>query len=485
MSFTGRLPIIYGYYKVNERNKENATIEAMALITALNKSLDEASEVVNIAKNSMESPCSVEKYKLNKLVVSSNWIRSVTLAHNTRLVCSSFFDDKIVPNRDMSHYIGKGLKLVYTKYLNPVRVALTYTITDGDWNIFATMKAIDIFKEIAKTDLSDKIYVAIGDDWLNSKEQILFNKHVDLSNWLSFKSSKYPFSILVDYAAIEKMGAMMWISAAVIIILLIIGLLGAFYIVFTAPYRDLKRGEINNEFIPYYQLITSLESNNWYGAEVLIRWQHPKKGLISPDSFIELAESSDIIIGITRKLMDQVAEDLRPYVHSFPKNFCLSFNVHPRHLKSGYLLDDCKRFLSKFPENKIHLSLELSERQLVDKGGLTELLQQIHEIGVTVAVDDFGTGYSNLGYLQLYNIDHLKIDRMFVSKISYMKDGPQLIDAIINLAKTMNMSIVAEGVENQDQLIYLKKLGVEYIQGFLFSKPLPINDTVNKLFKVA
>ena len=204
-----------------------------------------------------------------------------------------------------------------------------------------------------------------------------------------------------------------------------------------------------------------------------------------PNSFIELAESSDIIIAMTKKLMDQVAIDLMPYIQSFPKNFYLSFNIHPNHLKSGHLLDDCKIFLAKFPDKKIHLALELSERQLIGNFDLIDLLKQIQEIGVTIAVDDFGTGYSNLGYLQLYNIDYLKIDRMFVSNICHMKDEPQLVDAIIHLAKIMDMKIVAEGVENHDQLSYLKNLGVDYIQGFLFSKPLPINDTVNKLFKLA
>lgn len=480
------LTIIYGHYEVRERTKEDVARESMALITALNMALDEASEAINTAKNSIGKPCSEAKYDLNKLEASATWVKSVTITHNKQLVCSSFFDEKSASDADMSHYIAKDLKLSYTKYLNPPRVVLTYNYHDGDWNIFANMNAKHIFREVPLSELSEKIYVVVGDNWLNSTEQIFFNKKkIDSPDWMIFQSSKYPFSVAADYGTIEKAGSLLWISAAVILTLLIIGLLITFYIVFTAPYRDLKRGLLNKEFIPYYQLITSTENDYWHGAEVLIRWQHPKKGLLLPHSFIELAESTDIIIEITRALMNQVAEDLKPYMYSLPKSFYLSFNIDSRHLKSGCLLDDCKEFLSKFPDNKIHLALELSERQLIDKKDLVELLKQIHDIGVTVAVDDFGTGYSNLGYLQMYDIDHLKIDRMFVSKISHMDNDPQLIDAIINLAKTMNMSVVAEGVENQDQLSYLKNLGVEYIQGFLFSKPLPINDTINKLFKLS
>lgn len=221
---------------------------------------------------------------------------------------------------------------------------------------------------------------------------------------------------------------------------------------------------------------------NITGCEVLMRWAHPRQGLISPDLFIPLAEQSGLIIPMTRDLIDQVRENFAPYQHQLPINFHFGFNISASHFKELSLVDDCRNFIGAFSDTPVILVLELTERELLMIDGVTtRVIADLHKLGVLIAIDDFGTGSSSLSYLQKFQVDILKIDRSFVSMIGGDALSSHIIDNIIDLARRLKLKTVAEGVETEAQSVYLRKNNITFMQGFLYGRPSTIKEFLRKL----
>jgi len=217
------------------------------------------------------------------------------------------------------------------------------------------------------------------------------------------------------------------------------------------------------------------------GCEVLMRWQHPQSGLIPPYQFIPLAEESGLIVPMTRAMMEQVREQFGPLAAELPKGFHFGFNICASHFKDLTLVDDCKAFIDAFKANPIKLVLELTERELIEQTETTQsLFNGLRRMGVLIALDDFGTGHSSLTYLQKFHIDILKIDQSFIGRIGTDALAGHIVDNVIDLAKRLQMVIVAEGVETQAQVDYLTPYQIEFLQGYFFGKPVAANDFVEK-----
>lgn len=250
----------------------------------------------------------------------------------------------------------------------------------------------------------------------------------------------------------------------------------------TSPTHEMHRALEANEFIPYFQPVVHGDSKQWAGAEVLMRWNHPKEGLVRPDLFIPFAEHSGLIVPMTRSLMQQTAALLAPVSASFGGAFHVGFNITASHCKDLELVKDCQAFLQAFPPGAISLVLELTERQLIEPTAIThQLFEQLHALGVLIAIDDFGTGHSSLGYLRQFNVDFLKIDQSFVAMIGVDALSRHILDTIIELSAKLDLGIVAEGVETVEQSDYLTAHGVNYLQGYLFGRPMPGADFINAL----
>ncbi|AZU49535.1 diguanylate phosphodiesterase [Aeromonas hydrophila] len=216
---------------------------------------------------------------------------------------------------------------------------------------------------------------------------------------------------------------------------------------------------------------------HWSGCEVLMRWQHPRQGLISPDRFIPLAEDSGLIVPMTRLLMEQVREQFAGRVHSLPRGFHFGFNISASHCKDMSLLEDCRDFINAFRENPIKLVLELTERELIVADETTDrLFAELHQLGVFIAIDDFGTGHSSLTYLQQFQVDFLKIDQSFVGMIGSDALSSHIVENVIDLATRLGLLLVAEGVENEVQAAYLRARQVNFLQGYLYGRPMPMKE---------
>lgn len=295
----------------------------------------------------------------------------------------------------------------------------------------------------------------------------------------STASSRYPFRVLASYPSGVSLQYMREHYLPQLLLFLMLGALAGtvtyrFSLRSASPSGELQRALEAGEFIPYYQPLVDARNGTWDGVEVLMRWQHPREGLVPPDQFIPLAERGGLIVPMTSALMNQVREDFASRAHDLPPGFHIGINVTAAHCQNLHLLEECRDFLAAFPARRINLVLELTERQMITPTAVTDrLFTELRELGVRIAIDDFGTGHSSLAYLREFRVDYLKIDRSFVSMIGSDALSRHILDNILDLAVRLELGLVAEGVETAEQSEYLSQRGVQFLQGYLFARPMP------------
>jgi len=239
--------------------------------------------------------------------------------------------------------------------------------------------------------------------------------------------------------------------------------------------KEMLEALANNEYILHYQPKVDLKSGKILGVEALIRWISPKHGLVPPDKFIPLAEENNFIINLGTWVIKEASKQQKIWKDK-GLDLRISINVSSKQL----LKDDfAKTFLHILKENNVdpgQIDIEITEYMFLDKSDKNyKLLNQLRAKNVTVSLDDFGTGYSSLSYLKEFPIDYLKIDKSFIDDYKN-EQGAIFIDTIVKMGQTLNMKIIAEGVEEKEQVDYLKAIGCDQYQGYYFSKPLSVKD---------
>jgi len=236
----------------------------------------------------------------------------------------------------------------------------------------------------------------------------------------------------------------------------------------------------NGEFELYYQPKVDIRDNSIIGAEALIRWNHPEYGVLTPDKFIHLAEGNGFIIQLGEWVIREGCRALKRISSKYDIEH-ISVNVSLKQLQSSELYDVIASALDCV--GKSRLILEITESIMADDVDFAiHMLKKIQKLGVKISMDDFGTGYSSLSYLHKLPIDTIKIDKLFVDEIPEVKKSNRiLIDTVIAMAKTLKMSLIAEGVEHEYQKEYLKKRKCYFYQGYLFSKPVPEEEYIRLL----
>jgi sensor c-di-GMP phosphodiesterase-like protein len=234
-----------------------------------------------------------------------------------------------------------------------------------------------------------------------------------------------------------------------------------------------KRAAKNKNFYVEYQPIVELESRRVIGAEALVRWKS-KVAIVRPDHFIPLAEERGLIHLITEQVINIVTRDL-PRFLEFNPDFEVAINMSAADLRSGHTHQLLDQMLVSSGVRAHNVEIEATERAFLQGPETARLIGTLRENGFSVAIDDFGTGYSSLACLQSLSLDTLKIDKAFVETIGTDGATSQVVQHIIEMARSLKLHIVAEGVETEVQAIFLEKRGVQYAQGWLFGKPVPIN----------
>ena len=239
--------------------------------------------------------------------------------------------------------------------------------------------------------------------------------------------------------------------------------------------RDLREAVDNNQFCVHYQPIVNLCSGKISGFEALVRWNHPVDGVISPYSFIPVAEETGLIVQIGQWVLEEACRTVKQWQQISPahRDLSLSVNLSARQVAQPDLLELVSSTLTKSGLEPRYLKLEITETVVMENAeAAIKMFKRLRVLGVQLSIDDFGTGYSSLSYLHRFPVNHLKIDRSFISRMIETKDNAEIVKTIVALAHNLGMEVIAEGVETVEQWQKLRTLGCQYAQGYLFSRPV-------------
>ena len=242
---------------------------------------------------------------------------------------------------------------------------------------------------------------------------------------------------------------------------------------------DLARAVTSEQFVAHYQPVIDIETHQIVGAEALIRWNHPERGLVGPGLFIPLAEETGMIGALGEWILERACTDMARWRSDYGEmasDLTISVNLAVQQLHDDLILNKVRDILARTGLPAQRLVLEVTESTLItetDKAART--MQELRAMGARLAVDDFGTGYSSLGYIQQFEFDVLKIDKSFIDGIE-SETNAQIVAAVLELAKQLKVRTIAEGIETEAQDLILNEMGCRYGQGFLYSKPVPERD---------
>ncbi|ELE9730691.1 EAL domain-containing protein [Enterobacter kobei] len=467
------------WYQVAETDLNRASSDARKVVSATERLLDETRSAIDRARPLLTESCTPEvSVGLNQLTIGMEHLRVINFFHQNLLSCSSFGGAD--PVREfISADDNQTLLLATDDYISPGEPVMILRRRYGDRSITASVATRWTADALKMPGSHRPLSLRIANITLTADNRLV--RDPPASNAHALHSGLYPFS--VEYSGDRRIPPALYLHDGALSLLLS-ALLGTavstalWQILFRRRtlYEELRRAISKGEVVPWYQPIVEATSGRIAGVEVLARWEKPDGTVLSPASFIAEAESSDLIIILTRHLMEQVSRELPSLLKELSR-WHIGFNIPQAHILETGFITECLTFTSAFPPDSISLTIELTEREpFADSEALRSRLMRLHSSGVAIALDDFGTGYANMEYLSEIPVDVIKIDRVFVSRIGQGTAAERLLLSLIDMAHGLKMEIVAEGVETEMQANWLKEHGVGWLQGYFYSRPLPLRE---------
>jgi len=229
-----------------------------------------------------------------------------------------------------------------------------------------------------------------------------------------------------------------------------------------------------------------MEDGKILGAEALVRWNHPTRGLLAPAAFIGLAEDTGLILPLGRLVLERACRQAREWRERFNMPLSIAVNLSARQFQQAGLVEEVEQILVSTEVDPSQISLEITESLAMEDAERTsQILTRLKNLGVKVSIDDFGTGYSALGYLATFPVDVVKVDRSFIDKIDVDPVKSAIVSAVINLALAIGTTTVVEGVETKEEVDHLLGLGCTMAQGYYFARPMPAEQLTEMLASVA
>ncbi|WP_099207469.1 EAL domain-containing protein [Xanthomonas citri] len=485
------LPIGLSYYlawRLALVREEGRLSQLAALsIRRTETAFDEAHGILLSMAASRLPPCSpAHLAQMRALVLTSHYIVELGRFQQGRLSCTSWGQLRnTIPQRTADFVVKRGIA-VTTRLLplaNPQRPLMALQL--GDYNVLINPDTL------ADINIPPGLQLAIG----TPDGQILSSTGTAAEHLLIDPTAKRePGDLMLsqvlfgrdrrgDWAAVVtepaaylrgQLAAARWqlVPVGIATALLLVGAVLWVSRRRLSPLARLGIAVQRGEFIVHYQPIIALDSGACVGAEALVRWQQPDGVLVPPDAFIPLAEQSGLILPITDLVVAEVIRELGPTLAADPA-LHVAINVSADDIKSGRVQGVLAQALRGTGVDSGQLWVEATERSLMDIDAARTTITHLRGAGHTVSIDDFGTGYSSLQYLQGLPLDALKIDKSFVDTIGTHSATSAVTAHIIEMAKTLRLRTIAEGVERQEQLDYLRAHGVDLAQGWLFSRALP------------
>ncbi|MFM5622440.1 EAL domain-containing protein [Aeromonas veronii] len=479
LSLCGVTAVMYFNYLHN--SEEWTQHSAKKAVLAIESILDFGEMANQLALNNAGIPCEIVVRKLRHEVTSIPYVRSVNLAKDNIIYCTSLFGESNFPDNG-SEYINNKLLLMPGNSVAKDHPLIVIRTKNGETSALSGIDGLYIQTLLSQQkDEYLTLHLKIEREWLSENGSFFVDSPTgNLFFGRNVESKKYPFSVYAGLSYDYPWRGFLKSDRNILIYLLcvITSLSIIIWWQLNKPRdfrQELQRALKNNEFIPYAQPISDSSSKKIIGIEILMRWQHPINGVVRPDLFIPQAENSGLIVPMTTSIFNHTSKLIKKYESNLPSEFHVGINITAAHCTGMRLFYDCQEFLTYLNSDKIKLVLELTERQKLDVTlPIQSLFDKLNKIGVDLAIDDFGTGHSSLNYLNHLNVKILKIDLSFVSQIGSSSLSEHLIDNIIDLGKRLGIIMIAEGVETANQANYLEQKGVEYLQGYLIGKPIPL-----------
>ncbi|WFF41599.1 cyclic diguanylate phosphodiesterase [Salinicola endophyticus] len=428
------------------------------------------------------APCKSAVFTLRQQSMATPFVRSLNLVRDGQVYCTSLEGARLFPEQSQNYSAGR-LRLMAGNLVTPERALIVFRLPTPGGSVLAGIDGQYVVNALQLTGNDLSLSLQIGDYQLDADGSVSPTPWITSDNVSERASSRYPFRLRATLAPGSLNRTLESYFLPILGLLILCGTL-VFWLMLKrrSPTEELERALRDGEFVPYYQPIVDADADRWDGAEVLVRWRHPVEGVIPPDQFIPLAESSGLIVPLTQALMQQVRRELSTRLGQLPHGFHIGFNLSAAHCHDWRLLDDCREFLAAFPPGRIILVLELTEREPFRATPHTfRLFERLREMGILIALDDFGTGSVGLDYLRHFRVDSLKVDRSYVAMADEDVLSQHLFDNIVDLAQRLSLTVIAEGVETPAQNAYLRDHGVHHLQGYLYARPAPLRDMLARL----
>ncbi|VGP88943.1 Cyclic di-GMP phosphodiesterase YahA [Klebsiella variicola] len=439
--------------------------------------IDEARAATVTALNVSRSGCSVQgQFQLGTETALQPHLRTILLIKDGQVWCSSLPGNRVLTLHPESLSVEPLLLLPARMMVNK-RPVLIYQTHSAQIRVIVT---------ISDVHLRDALYSDTDNDglvlWVNHQ---MIARYGDVESLNAgphqgiFSSPDYPFRIIYPESPFFSPGRLFHNGFGLLIFIFSVSLLFYFLLrkylnVYTSEEENLRYAIAQGDIVPYYQPVVNGKTGEIYGVEILARWKNTTAQWRSPAEFIPLAERTGLIIPLTRSLMAQVAAQMRPIFSKLPDGFHIGLNISASHINAPTFIDDCLHYQRGFEGKAVKLMLEITEQEpLLLNGAVVDKLNTLHSRGFSIALDDFGTGYSGLSYLHELVFDYIKIDQSFVGRVTGETPSSKLLDCVIEMARTLSLRIIAEGVETQAQLDYLNRQNIHLLQGYYFWKPMP------------
>jgi len=428
--------------------------------------------------------CSSVVSEINRDAAFSVGVRDFQLVHNGMVFCSSASGNQHIPintslhgidfTQPMSIQLLRGTPAVPNR---PVIVVWQRNQGSFDDGVIATLElTLSPYMLFAQPGTGYRGFALLAGDsaLISSEEGLIPVSELPQSNFTEIKAGEYPFTIRLYSPSLTGDNLRFTLLGGLLLSLLVCALIYHSLLNRHNVEREILRGLKNKEFFVEYQPVINSQSQKVTGVEALLRWQHPLEGRIPPDIFIGYAETQGLIVELTQHMMRLVAADSHELQRAFTDKAKLSINISPHHMNKVSFHDDVLNFVEALPEEAFQVIFEITERGMIDTEAAMREFNWLRRHKIEIAIDDFGTGHSALIYLEKFTLDYLKIDRGFVMSIDQKTLIAPVLDTVLKLTEELKLKTVAEGVETDQQADYLRRHGVTYLQGFLYSKSLGV-----------
>ena len=476
--------LIIGFISQRNLNQQSTAAFVSHAVETLDKILQPLETGRDVVQPLIGLPCMEVNFLLRKQAASLQTVRSIGLIKDGILYCSSMFGERDIPISQFQPQLPASQPLLFLTtdeallQGSPVLIQWYPVPGEGDDGVMEIVNIELIARLLLEPELPiiNDVNLSVGGKHLNHDRQLSDALVFDSDQTVYQQASdNFPFTITVNGPgptdlALRSLPSQLPLA---VILTMLVGYIAwlatASRMSFT---REINYGLATGEFELFCQPLIDAQKQDCVGVEILLRWNNPRQGWISPEVFIPLAEEHNLIVPLTRYVIAETVRQIG-YFPSHP-GFHIGINVAASHFRHAVLLQDLNRYwFSANPSQR--LVIELTERDvLVDAD--YRIVRELHRKGVKLAIDDFGTGNSSLSWLEKLHPDVLKIDQSFTTAIGTDAVNSTVTDIIIALGQRLNIELVAEGVETEEQARYLRRHGVHTLQGYFYARPMPLRD---------